>query len=213
MRRLIATALCSGAALALAQSASAPAPAPSGASAPVSPAKQALVQKLLKVQQPGIEGMALNLVEQPAVQLSRAAGQALQQVPPEKRDAVGKTIDAEIHKFIDDSSALVKERAVKLAPSTIGVLLEEKFTEDELKQLIAWFDSPVSRKFSQLGPEIQNSFSQKLLADVRPTLAPQLQALETKVRADLGLAAPGASASAVSGPTKASPPAKKASAK
>jgi len=210
MKRLIIAALCSSAALAFAQSASTPAPSAS-ASPAASAAKKELVTRLLQLQQPGIEGMARTLVEQPAIQLTQAASRALQQVPQDKRESVGKAVDADIHKFVDDSVPLARERALKLAPSTIGAVMEEKFNEDELKQLIAWFSSPVSRKFSQLGQEMQSGFSQKLVAEMRPILEPKLQALELKVRGELGLPAtiPADATSAA----KASPPAKKASAK
>lgn len=204
MKRLILTALLTSAAWAHAQTASAPA-------TPASPAKKALVQKLLQLQEPGIEKLASNLVEQPAMQMLQAAGRALQQqVPPEKREAMGKSIEADVRKFVDDSVPIVRDKAVKLAPSTIGAMMEEKFTEDELKQLIAWLESPVNKKYSQIGPEIQNSFTQKLVAEARPIVDPRLQALEAKVRATLGVPPPAAAGSA---PAKAAAPAKKAASK
>ncbi|MEO8060817.1 MAG: DUF2059 domain-containing protein [Burkholderiales bacterium] len=205
MKRMIVLALITSATLAHAQSASAPAPAP------VSAAKKELVQKVLLLQQPAIENMARNLVEQPAGQMMQAAGRALQQqVPSEKREAVGKGIEADVKKYVDESYPLVRERAVKIAPTTIGAVLEEKFTDDELKQLIAWLESSVNKKYLQLGAEMQNGFMQKLVAEARPMLDPKLQALETKVRTALGVpAAPPAAAG--SAPAKAAAPARKAS--
>jgi len=203
MKRLFVVALLTSAALAHAQTA-ASAPPPS------SPAKKELVQKILTLQQPGIEGMARNLVEQPAMRMIQAAGQALQQqVAPDKREATGKAIETDIKKFVDDATPIVRDRAVKLAPSTLGAALEEKFTEDELKQLVAMLESPVNKKYAQLGPEMQGNFQQKLVADARPLIEPRLQALDAKVRASLtASAAPAASASA---PAKAPAPKKAAS--
>ncbi len=204
MKRLILTALLTSAVWAHAQTASAPA-------APASPAKKALVHKLMLLQQPGIEKLASNLVEQPAMQMLQAAGRALQQqVPAEKREAMGKSIEADVRKFVDDSVPIVRDKAVKLAPSTIGAMMEEKFTEDELKQIIAWLESPVNKKYLQIAPEIQNSFTQKLVAESRPVIDPRLQALEAKVRATLGVPPP---APAGSAPAKAAAPAKKAAGK
>ena len=204
MKRLILTALLTSAVWAHAQTASTPA-------TPASPAKKELVQKLLQLQQPGIEKLASNLVEQPAMQLLQAAGRALQQqVPAERREAMGKSIEADVRKFVDDSVPIVRDKAVKLAPSTIGAMMEEKFTDDELKQLIAWLESPVNKKYSQIGPEIQNSFTQKLVAEARPIVDPRLQALEAKVRTTLGVPPP---APAGSAPAKAAAPAKKAASK
>lgn len=179
------------------------------------PAKKELVQKLLTVQQPGLEGLARGLVEQPAAQLMQAAGQALQaQVAADRREAVGKSIQNDVRKYVDESVPLVRERAVKLAPSTIGTELEEKFTEDELKQLLAWFESPVNKKYQQLAPEMQNSFVQKLVADARPSIDPKLQALEQQVRTTIANAVgPAAAGSAPAGaaPKRAAPAARPAS--
>ncbi len=209
MKRLMLAALLAGMGAAHAQTPAAP------ASAPVSAAKKELVQRILVLQQPGIENLARNLVEQPAVQMMQAAGRALQaQVAADKRESVGKTIDTDIRKYVEDSFPVVRDRAVKLAPTTIGSVLEEKFSEDELKQLIGWLDSPLNKKYQQLGPEMQNGFMQKLVAESRPVLDPRLQALEQKVRGDLGVPPgnPGDAAATASGPTKSTAaPARKAS--
>ncbi len=214
MKRSMLAVLIAGLGIAaLAQTPTAPAAAP----APVSAAKKELVQKVLALQQPGIENLARNLVEQPAVQMMQAAGRALQaQVAADKRESVGKTIDADIRKYVDESFPVIRDRAVKLAPSTIGSVLEEKFSDDELKQLVAWLDSPINKKYQQLGPEMQNGFMQKLVAEARPVLDPKLQALEQKVRTDLGVPAgnpTGAADPAAAGkaPAAAAAPARKAS--
>ena len=61
------------------------------------PAKKELVAKLLAIQAPGIELVARGIVERPAVQLMQAAGQVLQtQVPPDKREALGRGIEADV---------------------------------------------------------------------------------------------------------------------
>ena len=119
--------------------------------------------------------------------------------------------EADVKKYVDESYPAIRDRAVKIAPSTIGTVLEEKFTDDELKQLIAWLESPVNKKYLQLGPEMQNGFMQKLVGEARPVLDPKLQALETKVRASLGVPAEPAAATVPAAPTKAAAPARKAS--
>ena len=83
-------------------------------------------------------------------QLMQDAGRFLQQqVPADRREAIGKQIEADVRRYVDETVPLVRERAIKLAPSTIGAQLEQKFTEDELRQLLAWFESPVNKKFQQ----------------------------------------------------------------
>ena len=206
MKRLILTALLTSAALAHAQTAVTPATAAS----PASPAKKELVHKLMLLQQPGIENMSRALVERSVAPVVQDIRGALQQMPADKREVAAKSIDADFKKYIDESSAIVRDRAVKLVPSTIGAAMEDKFSEDELKQLIAFFESPVNKKYSQLLPEIQGNFTQKLLAEVGPTIDPKFQALVAKVRTTLGVPPP---ASAGSAPAKAAAPAKKATGK
>ena len=175
------------AALALGACVAAQAQAPAAPAAPASPLKKELVQKLLALQQPGIELAARGLVERPAAQMLQEAGRVLQtQIPPEKREAIGKTIEADAKRYVDEALPLVRERALKVAPTTLGTALEEKFSKDELKQLIARFESPVNKKFQAASGEMQSAFMQKLVAEARPLLEPKLQTLEQKVRAALG---------------------------
>lgn len=168
-----------------------------------SPAKKELVQKLLVLQRPAFEGLARSLVERPAARMMQDAGRLLQtEVPADKREEVGKAIQADVKKYLDETVPPVAERSVKLAPSTLGAALEEKFTEDELKQLLAWFESPVNKKYQQVVPEVQDGFIQKLLADSRDVIEPKVKALEASVGKRLG----------VLGNGPATPPAKAASA-
>ncbi len=150
--------------------------------------KKELVQKILQIQQTEIEGVARNLIERPAAQMMQEAGLALQrQVAPDKREVTGKAIEAEVKKYVDEAYPLVRERALRIAPSTIGAALEEKMTEDELRQLLAWLESPVNKKYQQIGPDARNAFVQKLLADARPVVDPKVQALDGRIRLIFGV--------------------------
>lgn len=160
------------------------------ASAP-SASKKELVARILTLQQAAIEQTAQTLVERPAMVLQQQAGLALQtRVPPEKREAIAKQVQLDLNKYVDEVGPVVRQQAVKLAPSTIGALLESKFTEDELKQLIAIVESPVNRKYQQMGGEMQNALGQKLVAQTQATVEPKVKALEQSIAKHLGLSAP-----------------------
>ncbi len=189
-----------------------------GVQAQTAPTKKDLVAKVLLLQQPAIEqaaqALAQALAERPALQMLQQAGMALQsQVPADKREAVAKEIQAEAKKYADEAVPLVRERAVKLAPSTVGALLEEKFSEDELKQLIAIIESPVNRKFLQLGGEMQNALIDKLVAETQSAVEPKVKALEQAIGKRLAQAIPASAspAPAATAPKAAKPPAKAAS--
>ncbi len=174
--------------------------------------KKELVTKVLQLQQPAIEQAAQALAEQPAAQMMQQAGIALQtRVAPEKREAAAKEIQAEVKKYLDQAVPLVRERAVKLAPTTIGALLEEKFNEAELKQLIAIIESPVNRKFLQMGGDMQKALIDKLVAETQGAIEPKVKTLELAIGKQLGLPAPSAAAPAPTASKAAKPPVKAAS--
>jgi len=178
-----------------AQEASAP-----SAAAPSSPAKKEYIARILKVRQPGIEAMARNLVEQPAADLMASAGAALpQRVPQERQEAVAKDIRGDIQKYLEDAAPVAQKRAVALAPSTIGAMLDERFTEDELKQIAAMLEAPAFVKFQHMADDMQKALGEKLVADTRPTIEPKLRVLEQSIGNRLGVN-PGAPAPAP-GPT------------
>lgn len=150
--------------------------------------KQALIAKILKAQQPSIEGLARTIVEQPAVQMSQQASMALQsRVAADQREAVAKKIQAEFKKYVDEATPIVRDRAIKLGPTTIGKLLDEKFSEKELKDLLAIFESPVNRKFLDLAPTLQRSLGEALVKETKPQIEPKVRVLEEKIAGHLGI--------------------------
>jgi uncharacterized protein len=154
--------------------------------------KPELAQKILTAQQTSIENVGRALAAQTSQQVLEAASQALQQVPADKRDAVGKAMQDDVKKFYDDVEPNLKTTAVKLAPGTVGAMLEEKFNEDELKQILAWVDSPTSRKYQQITGDMQQNLTTKLVAETRGSVEGKLKTLEDGLRKrleDAGVAA------------------------
>lgn len=174
--------------------------------------KAALVKQLLDVQRPAVEGMARMLVNDSVAPILQAGGEYLQtQVPAEKRESLGKAAEAEVQKYVQEAFPIVRDKALQLAPTTVGPLLEQNFNEDELKQLVAWLGSPLNKKFSDLNPQLGSALTQKLVADVRPTIDPKLQALNVNVAKALGAPTNGqpAAQQPAAKPAAKAPPAKK----
>lgn len=168
-----------------------------------SPAKKALIDKLVQLQQPQAELLARNVVQQPIGPLMQSAGQALQQLPADKREATAKAMEAEIKKFVEDNVAYVKDKAAKMAPTTTAAFLDERFTEDELKQVVAWFESPVSKKFGQVQMELNKALLDKVLGEAGPTLQERFKTLHASLAKQLGIPAPASAAKpAPSAPAK-----------
>lgn len=169
--------------------------------------KKELVQQVLKLQRPGIEGAARALAEQPAALMMQRAGLVLQNnVPADKRDAVVKELQADARKYADEAVPILTEQAIKLAPTTIGPILEKEFSEAELKELIKILESPVNRKFQSLGNDMQRALAEKLVAEGRGSIEPKLRALEQTMAQRLNAAPRSGAASAPSAGSAASAP-------
>jgi len=159
-------------------------------------AKKELVQKVLQLQQGAVDSIARGLAEQSIAQIAQQATAVLQtRIPAEQREATARDIQAEFKKYGDEVLPLLRERAAKLAPASIGGVLEDKFSEDELKQLVALLESPIHRKYQQTGPDMQKALLEKLVADSRPAVEPKLQALQEAVAKRLGMTTKPAAAS------------------
>ena len=158
------------------------------AQAQSTPAKKELVARILKVQQPAIEAMARQMVRQPAGELLGGALQYVEtQVAADKREAMAKGLQQDAEKYVNETYPLVRDRALKLAPTTVGTVLEEKFSEDELKQIAAMLENPVFQKYQTQGGDMERALAAKLVADARTDVTPRLRALDETFAKRLGV--------------------------
>ncbi|WP_343732190.1 DUF2059 domain-containing protein [Duganella sp.] len=148
--------------------------------APVTPAKQALVDQVLKLW--NIDTIGQSMLQVPvadAVQQARAMLQG--RATPDKRDAAMNDIVGAAKQFMADATPITRASADRLIPTTIAPLLAERYTEEELRQLIAILESPVKKKFEAMLPEMQKTLGEGVAADTRPVIDPKLQGLKEKI--------------------------------
>lgn len=150
------------------------------AAQPMSPAKQELVQKVLQLWQ--IDTVGQVMLQEPVTEALGQARVVLHgRVPPERQEAAMRDITTDAKKFIDDTSPLVRSTTQKLVPTTVAPLLADRFSEEELRQIIAILESPVKQKFEAMVPEMQKALGEKLAADTRPVIDPKLQDLRQRI--------------------------------
>ncbi|KQZ39593.1 hypothetical protein [Duganella sp. Root1480D1] len=148
--------------------------------APVPAAKQELVNRVLQLWHP--ESIGESMLQAPvgdAVQQARAVLQG--RVSPEKRDAALKEIVADARQFMDQNKPLAQASAQKLVGTTVAPLLAERFTDDELRQIITILESPVKKKFEAMVPELQKKLGEGVAADTRAVMDPKLQELQQRI--------------------------------
>jgi uncharacterized protein len=154
----------------------------------MTPAKKELVARMIKLQRPGVEAMSRAMAEEPAAQmLDRAAAVLPARVEPDKQEAVAKGIQADTKKYLDEAVPLVRDRAVALAPDTVGPLLDKNFSEAELAKILALLESPEYLKYQKLSGEMQAALQTKLVADTRGGVEAKLKTLEAAISARLGI--------------------------
>jgi hypothetical protein len=177
--------------------------APAASAAPSSPAKKELVARILKVQQPAIEALARGLVERPALEIMNSAMQAIpSRIAKDKQESVARDIQSDAQKYVDETGPIVQRRAIAIAPATIGAVLEQQFSEDELKQIATMLENPALLKYQGAVPAMQQALGEKLVADTRPQVEPKVRALEEQVSKRLGLGAQSGGAPAPAAPAK-----------
>jgi hypothetical protein len=142
--------------------------------------KKALVDRVLQLWQ--VDTIGQSMLQAPvadAVQQARAVLQG--RATPEKRDAAMTEIVAEARKFMDENTPIARASADKLIPSTVAPLLAERFTEEELKGVIAILESPVKKKFEAMVPELQKKLGESVAADTRSVIDPRLKDLQERI--------------------------------
>lgn len=128
---------------------------------PVSPEKQALVQRVLDKM--SMDNVGLAMLQAPVAESLRQARAVLQgRVAADKQEAALKDIGAEANKFFEKEAPVVRRSTQAVIAANIAPLLAQRFTDDELKQLVALLESPVKAKFDALLPEIQKTVGQNV---------------------------------------------------
>lgn len=165
--------------------------------AATSAAKKELVAKVLQAQRSGVEMSARRIVEQPALQLLQQAGQVIQQrVPADKREATFRALQADARKYADETFPQVRDQANALSPRTIGPLLEQRLSEQELREVIAIYESAAFRKYQELAPDMDKALMEQLAPQARPVVEANARALQQTMARRLEAATGAASAPA-----------------
>ena len=184
---LALAALLGAASLAHAQAAK---PAASPAPAAIDAEKQKLIDQVIAIWHP--ERNVVVAAVQPADQMLAQANVALQQkaLAQPKIEATMKDIKADAQKYADTVSPLVMGSAKKHMSTTVVPLLAQGLSTDELKQLLAWLQSPVRLKFEKVLPQADQALARKVSEEIGPQINKDVQALGqtvgTKVRAAVG---------------------------
>ena len=133
------------------------------------------------------------LIAQLAGTANRAVVEAwlpqLDRLPAARQKAAADQLDAELRKFNNDVVRLIKSKNDRISLEVLVPAYSERFTADELKQLVAFLESPVIRKYYAANPQMANLLAQKLVDATRNDVVNRTKAFDARAAQIVGISA------------------------
>lgn len=163
------------------------------AAAQGSDAKRALAQKISQIQQKSDSAAMAEQLTASAVQpLIAGWSQRLDEsVPPARQKEIRDKLDVELKKFADTTRKSIEGQSAKAAEAALVPILMEKLSEDEMKTIIAYLESPAAAKFQAIGADATNAWAQKVIDATRPSVENAAKVFDAAASKIVGTPAPG----------------------
>ncbi len=119
-------------------------------------------------------------------------------VPATRQKAAAEQLNGELNRLGDDAVGIIKSKVPAVSSGSLVDAYLSKFTEDELRQLDAFFSAPVIKKYQTLAPELGNLMVEKLIESSRGEIQARSAQFDEAARKIVGpdkAAAPKASGS------------------
>lgn len=161
--------------------------------------------KAVALQQgPELERLVNQLADSASQEILQAWGPKLQSnVPKEKMEVARKSLNTELVSYFDDVSKLISAKTGKVSTEALIPAYMQRFSLEELKQLVAFFESPAVKKYQLAAPELGNAFVQQLVEATRADVAARSKRFDDAAIKIVG------DAPAAAGPKEKSKPAPK----
>jgi hypothetical protein len=167
--------------------------------------------KAVALQQgPELERLVGQLADSATQDILQNWGPRLQSdVPPARIEQAKEGLNAELKKYFDDVSYTISNKVSKASNTALIPAYMERFSLDELKQIVAFFESPAVKKYQLAAPELGNLFVKQLIEETRADVSARTRQFDDAATKIMG-AAP-APRSPTTGPAagKSKPPVKK----
>ncbi len=168
--------------------------------------------KAVALQQgPELERLIGQLAESSSQDLVQSWGVKLRaDVPRNQIEKAAESLNVELKKYNDDVSKIIKSKVNKASADSLIPVYMERFSLDELKQLVAFFESPTVKKYQAAAPELGNVFVNQLIMETRADVSARAKVFDDAATKIVG-AAPKAptTAPAAAATDKSKPAAKK----
>ncbi|MGB4115984.1 MAG: DUF2059 domain-containing protein [Polaromonas sp.] len=160
--------------------------------------------KAVALQQgPELERLVNQLADSASQDVVQSWGVKLRNdVPKDKIDQTAQSLNGELKKYYDDVSKIISNKVNKASADSLIPVYMSRFSLDELKQLVAFFESPAVKKYQAAAPELGNVFVNQLIMETRADVNARAKQFDDAAAKIVGTApkAPAAAASDKSKP-------------
>lgn len=167
--------------------------------------------KAVALQQgPELERLVGQLADSATQDILQNWGPKLQSnVPPAKMEQAKEGLNTELKKYFDDVSKTINGKVGKVSSSALIPAYMERFTLDELKQLVAFFESPAIKKYQSAAPELGSLFVKQLIEETNTDVMARTRQFDDAATKIVGAGPANKAPAAVPNADKSKPPAKK----
>ena len=164
--------------------------------------------KAVALQQgPELERLVGQLAESSSQNIVQSWGVKLRSdVPKDRVEQTAQSLNAELKKYNDDVTKIISGKVNKASADSLIPVYMARFSLDELKQLVAFFESPAVKKYQTAAPELGNVFVNQLIIETRGDVSARAKQFDDAAAKIVGSAPKGPAATA---PEKSKPAAKK----
>ena len=138
-----------------------------------------------------LDSLVAQLVNRTAQDL--AAGWAPRfdaRVPKARVPKATAEFNAELAKFAADANKLISGKVAQASSEALVPAYMERFSLDELKQLVTFFESPVIKKYKTATPDLVDIFVKKLVSTTQPDIQVRAKQFDEAAAKIVGTAAP-----------------------
>lgn len=125
--------------------------------------------KAVALQQgPELERLVNQLADSAAQDVLQAWAPKLQvNVSKEKMEQARESLNRELKKYFDDVYKSINSKTTKVSTDALVPAYMQRFSLEELKQLVGFFESAAVKKYQAAAPELGNVFVQQLIEATR----------------------------------------------
>lgn len=174
-------------------------------------AKLEWATKAVALQQgPELERLVGQLADSATQDILQNWGPKLQSdVPQAKMEQAKEGLNTELKKYFDDVSKTINSKVSKVSNGALIPAYMERFTLDELKQLVAFFESPAIKKYQSAALELGSLFVKQLIEETSTDVTARTRQFDDAARTIIGAGPAKKAPAAAPNADKNKPPVKK----